>query len=126
MALTDDVSVPSYEAYMASICNLEDTNTIVSNYGKYFCQACHRIFRQKAVKIRKRTGPLWFDAECRSKRIEAITAGENVMDEADRLNLLEKCREYRATKQRKRHAFQQNCMRRIDDIHKYNRGELWK
>ena len=46
------------------------------------------------------------------------------MDEADRLNLLEKCREYRAIKQRKRRAFQQNCMRRIDDIYKYNRGEL--
>ena len=126
MALTKDVSVPSYEAYMASICNLEDTNTIASNYGKYFSQACHCIFRQKAVKIRKRTGPLWFDAECRSKRIKAITAGEKVMDEADRLNLLEKCCEYRAIKQRKRHAFQQNCMRRIDDIYNYNRGELWK
>ena len=126
MALTDDVSVPSYEAYMASICNLEDTNTIASNYGKYFSQACHRIFLQKAGIIRKRTGPLWFDAECRSKRIEAITAGKNVMDEADRLNPLEKRCEFRAIKQRKHCAFQQNCMRRIDDIYEYNQGELWK
>ena len=70
-------------------------------------------------------GPRWYDNECRIKRSQAVKAGERIITAAERDEMLEKCREYRACKQRKKRAYKNDCIAEIEKSFVHNRCDMW-
>ena len=58
--------------------NLDDVDTVVSNFSNYISQACERTFVLRQIKVQQRHGvrPAWYDRECRDKRAEVVRGGE--------------------------------------------------
>ena len=93
---------------MNSLANMCETNEVTLAANKLICQAADRVFRvTRGKRVCKSSGPKWYDAECRSMRSIAVKAGERVHNQADRDNLSEKCRQYRACKQMKKRKIPQ-------------------
>ena len=81
--------------------------------------------RTQAMTIPRRTGPQWYDRECRLLRSEAVTAGERVLTDDDRERSLHKCKKYRACKQRKEREFKTKCLTQIETAYANNRSDMW-
>ena len=67
-----------------------------------------------------------YDRECRSKRSQAIKAGERAVTNEELVKLKEKCKEYRACKQRKKRAFKNSCINEIENAFANNKCDMWR
>ena len=109
-----------------SLAELTNTNAVAENLNDYVMQACNRACELKPARAPGMKKPLpWYDEECKSKRAEAIKAGERVENYLDRQNLFEKCQQYRSCKQRKRRNFHSECLKRIEYTYRYDKSNLW-
>ena len=98
--ISDNESDMFLDSLQQCIINLCDMNTVAVKLGEYISQACKRAFKFGSCKIRnKKYAPPWYDNECRSKRSQAVKAGERVSSLEDKEKHDDLCREYRACKQ---------------------------
>ena len=101
-AFTDSDGQSALKNFNDSLADLSETNQVALALNNYISQAIARVCRPCRPKTKKiKNGPRWFDNRCRQLRSEAVRAGERVMCETDRENLITKCKEYRSHKQRK-------------------------
>ena len=86
-----------------------NVDTVAKSLTEHFGQACYRAYGIKRVDQKRQSDPNCLDAECRTKRNEAIKAGAHVESDADRDPLVATCKQYRSLKQRKKRAFNKRC-----------------
>ena len=77
------------------------------------------------AKPYSKQGPAWFDTELRKLRSKAVNAGQRVVTETDRNNVITACKQYRATKQRKIRQFQEMCSNKLHNAFLENKSNLW-
>ena len=90
-----------------SLAGLQETNDVAQAVNALIIQAADMAFPVSRGRTQFRIkSPLWYDAECRHLRGLAIHAGERLthaIDDND--ELIDECRQYRASKQRKKRSF---------------------
>ena len=123
--LNDNTSKTFKEVFYTSVSLKANVDTVATSFTEYFSQACYRAFGIKRVNQKHQTGPIWFDAECRSKRDEAINAGAHVESDADRETLVTACKQYRSLKQRKKRAFNKKCTSEIEAGFASSTTQMW-
>ena len=127
VTMIDGVSDSYKQACLQSVADLCDVDSVARNFDNYISQACRRTFSHDARTCRKHTkDPAWYDAECRRKRVHAITAGECISNDEDREKQITACQQYRACKQRKKRAYEKRCIENIKSAYFSNRGDMWK
>ena len=124
--LKDELSKFYQSKFIEAVTEQHSLQEIAQNFTEYFSQACQRTFGMKRVNVRRRPGPLWFDAECKQGRIPAIQASERITSDGDFDFAMEKCREYRALKQRKQRTFRESCVNKIIESYNCNKTNMWK
>ena len=122
----DDISEPYRTAFRNTIINMESSNQVASKFDEYSNQAIERVCDVIKVKPYRQRGPIWFDKECKIQRHLAIKAGERVKTKRDNVNLMDRCREYRAIKQKKERNYKKYCADRITNQFHTNKSDMWK
>ena len=118
-----DMFLDSLQQCIISLC---DMNTVAVKLDEYISQACKRAFKFGSCKIRnKKYAPPWYDNECRSKRSQAVKAGERVSSIEDKEKHDDLCQEYRACKQLKQRKYFKKCVEDIKIAFHTNRGDMW-
>ena len=118
--LNDEMSAYFHDKYIDEIVCNSTPNDVARRFEEFFVQASQRTFGMQRVKPCRSKGPAWFDSECKRGRYEALQAGQRGHQEC-----VSKCKEYRQLKQRKKRAFRQLCIDKIDKIHFSNKGDMW-
>ena len=95
--LKDELSKFYQSKFIEAVTEQHSLQEIAQNFAECFSQACQRTFGMKRVNIRRRPGPLWFDAECKQGRITAIQASERIQ----------------SLKKRKQRTFRESCVNKI-------------
>ena len=127
VTMNDGISDSYRQAFLQSVADLYDVDSVARQFDKYISQACRRTFSHDVRTCRKYTkGPAWYDAECRRKRAHAIKAGERISNDEDREKQMTACQQYRACKQRKKRAYEKRCIEDIKSAYFRNRGDMWK
>ena len=91
-AFTDSDGQSALKNFNDSLADLGETNQVALALNNYISQTIARVCRSCRPKTKKiKNGPRWFDNRCRQLRSEAVRAGERVMCETDRENLITKC-----------------------------------
>ena len=97
---------------LVTISELRKTDAVADAVDQYLYQAvtrnCHYMTSNYSHKHTRKLP--WYDKECRSKRAIAIQAGERVQCEADRIIQNNACRDYRASKQKKKREYQKSVL----------------
>ena len=127
-ALCDEISVPFYEKIQQAWSDGVSTDHVANAVNAFVGQACERACTTKsnAFVKHKYKGPGWYDKECRLKRSQAVKAGERVETDEQRIELENRCREYRSCKQRKKSNFKQSCIEKIEQIFMHNKSDMWR
>ena len=126
LALSTYKNENNYESFRNSMINLEDSNSIASNYQAYFSQACNDVFPLKTVTINRETKHQdWFDNELRRKRGEVIKLGERVLNLHDLDKVRDVNRQYKQLRQQKERTFKSQSIHTIELTMKNNKSNLW-
>lgn len=126
LALHDNTSDYHYNIYRDSIRQLKGTDCVAQSFSYFVKQACDRSLVSKRVNPSRPTGPTWFDRECRQSRSIAIRAGERLETVKDRERAVQKCREYRSFKQKKKRIYENNVRQQIENAYFNNKSNMWK
>ena len=124
-ALMDRTSLYHKAKFQDTIRNLGTANEVALKFSEYFSQVCQRVCSLKTANSKPRSGPAWFDTECKLKRTEAIRAGEKANSDEDRALLSIKCCEYRSLKQRKKRQYHTACTNNIATAYNVDRTLMW-
>ena len=126
-ALCDEISVPFHEQIQQALSDGVSTDHVANAVNALVGQACERACTTKsnAFVKHKYKGPGWYDKECRLKRSQAVKAGERVVTDEQRIELENRCREYRSCKQRKKRNFKESCIEKIEQIFMHNKSDMW-
>ena len=115
--MNDGISDSYRQAFLQSVADLCDVDSVARHFDKYISQTCRRTFSHDVRTCRNYTkGPAWYDAECRRKRARAIKAGERISNDEDREKQMTACQQYRACKQRKQNARMKNDVLKISNL----------
>ena len=118
--LNDEMSKHFHAKFIDEIISCSNPNKVARSFEEYLAQACQRVFKMQRVKPHRPKGPLWFDSDCKRARYDAVQAGARGGQES-----LDKCKNYRSLKQRKKRLFQQSCIDKIEHIYNSNRSDMW-
>ena len=121
----NELSYQYHSTILEALSERECTNDVAVALNSYIEQACERVCPVSFLSKGQNKGPRWCDKECRIKRSQAVKAGERIKTAAERDEMLEKCREYRACKQRKKRAYKNNCIAQIEKSFVHNRCDMW-
>ena len=66
-----------------------------------------------------------YDDECRELRSQAVAAGAHISCPEERAALLEKCKRYRACKQRKQRTYRRTCIDNIENAYSNHKSNMW-
>ena len=111
------------EALSERVC----TNGVAVALNTYIKQACKRachVTRYPSKSPKSIRGSRWYDKECRIKRSQAVKAGERIVTCEQRVEMLDKCKEYRACKQRKKRAYKNAIISQIEQSFANNRCDM--
>ena len=104
------------------------TNGVAVALNTYIEQACKRacnVTRYPSKSLKSIRGPRWYDKECWIKRSQAVKAGERIVTSEQWVEMLDKCKEYRACKQRKKRAYKNAVIAQIEQSFANNRCDMW-
>ena len=124
-ALTDDTAQPYLNNFNDALVCLSDTNTVALAFNEYVSQAVTGVCTTIETKRKTISGPKWYDYEYRLLRSDAVQAGGKVNNETERKVMLDKCKKYRACKQRKQREYKKDCMIKIESAYYTNKANMW-
>ena len=124
--LSDEQSVQSRDKFLGSIINLDHTEYVTHNFINYFQQACSRTFTLQQVKYKNNIKPMWFDKECADKRLDIINTNRMLTSDSQQNEIKDKCKQYRAMKQRKKRQQQFKNSNAIENTFQNKPAEIWK
>ena len=126
LALCDDISTNHQLKIKEALADRKCTDIVAAAVNSFLEQACRRTFPLHiSQRLRNNRKPCWYDKECRNKRSQAIKAGERVVTVEQKKYFKEKCNEYRSCKQRKKRAFKNSCIDRIEKAFMNNTCDMW-
>ena len=126
ITMLDTISQENRNALIESMSEHASCNDVASNLKNYVAQAIDRSCKIRKIQGHTGNNKTWYDAECRTKRAEAVKAGAHVENIEDQENMIAACREYNACKQRKKRQFASDCAKDIELAFKRNKSGMWK
>ena len=81
--------------------NILSPTEVVENYNLHIDQTLAKHFEKRNIKI-KHNRPIWFDRECKQKRLEAISSAKKGKSQDNTTHINDKCKLYNSMKQRKK------------------------
>ena len=125
LALCNELSYQYHLKILEALSERECTNGVAVALNSYIEQACERVCPVNCYLSKGQTkGLRWYDKECQIKRSQAVKAGERIMTTAEWVEMLEKCKEYQACKQRKKRAYKNDCIVQIEKSMVHNRCDM--
>ena len=128
LSLCDDLSFHNHLKILEALSERECTIGVAVALNTYIVQACKRacyVTRYHSESPKSIRGPRWYDKESRIKRSQAVKAGERIVTSEQRVEMLDKCKEYPTCNKRKKRADKNAVIAQLEQSFANNRCDMW-
>ena len=113
--------------FRESVMLVENVNSVSDAFLGFMTQVADNVFPQKQISFGDKIGihniAPWFDTECKILRNIAIADGKRASRDPNKI--IQSCKTYRATKQRKKRQFRKQIYEKLENCNNIGSTSVW-